>query len=290
MKILHVAVFTERSTNVWQANAFEELGHQVIRYDYRQKARDLDGSLTSNNVKRDNDLINLCNRECPDIILFSKCNQMDVRVVTACNKVGVTILWFMDDWHNINSELVEKIKECNYIFCSAPSGIAEANKYKKKVYRLQGGYASKVHYPINVPKNRDVCFIGSIHTNRKQFKDKVNFKLISGVYNKKHSKIVSGTKINLNFTDGDGVSNRVYKILAAKGFLLSLPWKTVEEDFEVGVDLVIFKTPEELKEKIKYYLKHEDERETIAEHGYKTVQKYDDHNYAKRILEVINAV
>lgn len=287
MKILHVAVFTARSTNVWQANAFEELGYDVIRYDYRAKARELDGSLTPINPKRDENLINLCSIEKPDIILFSKCNWMDVRVVKECNKVGKTVLWFMDDWHNINTELIEKIKESDYIFCSAPAGIATAKEHGKHAYRLQGGYDPKMHHAIDRPKKMDVCFIGSMHTNRKEFAKKVNFKIISGVYNEKHSKIVSETKINLNFTDGDGVSNRVYKIMAAKGFLLSIPWNTMEEDFEVGVDLDIFETSSELKEKIKYYLEHGEERERIAQHGYETAKGFDNLNYAKKILEVI---
>ncbi len=39
MKILHVAVFTPQSTNVGQADGFESLGHEVIRYDYRAMAK-----------------------------------------------------------------------------------------------------------------------------------------------------------------------------------------------------------------------------------------------------------
>ena len=40
MKIMYVAVFTETSTNTPQANAFEKLGHNVIRYDFKEKLKE----------------------------------------------------------------------------------------------------------------------------------------------------------------------------------------------------------------------------------------------------------
>ena len=64
MKILHVAVFTPNSTNVWQADGFEALGHEVIRYDYRARITAL-----SSYKNRDLELITLCQIEKPDIII-----------------------------------------------------------------------------------------------------------------------------------------------------------------------------------------------------------------------------
>lgn len=291
MKILHVAVFTSKSTNVWQADAFEDLGHEVIRYDYRAKARELDGSLTSNNPKRDNDIINLCRKEKPDIILFSKCNWLDVHVVKECGKIGTTVLWYMDGIYSMDKELVDKMKHSNYVFCAIKDCAFEAKKHCQNSYRhpCGGGFDSRIHYPIDVPKIRDVVFIGNVHSYvlpyRAQFKKEVNFDIINGVYNKKHSRVVSETRINLCFTAGGGVSNRLYKLLAARGFVLTMPWDTMLEDFEPGKDFDVFSTPAELNDKIKYYLKNEDEREVIASYGYRTVQKYSYINYAKFMLE-----
>ena len=287
MKILHVAVFTHQSTNVWQADAFENLGHRVIRYDYRQKAKELDGKLGNENPKRDEHLIVLCKEERPDIILYSKCNQMDVRVIEEGSKIGKTVLWYMDFNDNINSELIDKFKTCNYVFCSRWDGLNVARQYNNNVYRLQGGYNPKVHYPIDVPKVRDVVFIGKSRSDRTVYQKETGFEIINGVYNEDHSKIVSETKINLSFTEGDGVSNRIYKIMAAKGFVLTQPWYNMEEDFEVGKDFDIFISLEHLKKQIKYYLENENKRESIAKHGYKTVQKYDNTNYARKIIGVM---
>lgn len=284
MKILHVAVFTSKSTNVWQADGFEVLGHEVIRYDYRVIAKKY------GIMKRDDHLITLCRVKKPDIILFSKCNKMDVRVVKECNKVGTTILWMMDSISHLDKELVDKMKYSSYVFCAGRDFTLEAKKYCQNSYRhpCGGGFDSRIHYPINVPKIRDVAFIGNVYryilSYRKKFKRKVNFSIIKGVYGKDHSRVVSETKINLCFTTGEGASNRLYKLLAAGGFVLTMPWVAMEEDFSPGKDFAVFTTPSELKEKIKYYLKNEKEREKIALQGYKTVQKYDYINYAKFIL------
>lgn len=284
MKILHVAVFIFRSTNVWQAAGFESLGHTVIRYDYRALVK------TYGMSRRDDHLITVCRKERPDIILFSKCNLMDVRVVKECNKVGTTVLWYVDDSdpRNWNAELIDKMKQCDYVFCSVKERVEAARKYCKNSYRLQGGYDPSVHYPMSLPKKRDVTFIGTLRPEKRIFMCGWNFDIVTGVYNEDHSRIVSETKVNLSFTHGGGTSNRLYKLLAAKGFVLTQPWDGMEEDFEVGRDFAVFTSPKDLKEKIVYYLTHEDEREQIAEHGYETVKKYDNINYARRILEIVS--
>jgi len=287
MKILHVAVFTPESTNVWQADAFEELGCEVIRYDYRQRARDLDGGIHSINPNRDAELIEVCKRELPDLVLFSKCNKLHINVVKECNKVCKTALWYMDPRGNIDGELIEKMKYCHYVFTSRWDAVRVAEKYNRNVYRIHEGYDPKVNKPFNIPKIRNVCFIGNLRSYRYAYYKEIKFDVVSNAFREEHAKIVSETKINLNFTEGDGTSDRTYKVLAAKGFLLTMPWENMEEDFEVGEDLDIFTSPKNLKEQIEYYLIYDEERERIAEHGYNTVKKYDNINYARSILSVI---
>lgn len=287
MKILHVAVFTPTSTNVWQADAFEVFGHKVIRYDYRQRACVLDGGVGTTNPQRDKELIELCKIEKPDLILFSKCDKMDAVVVKECRKIGKTALWYMDPAGNINSELVLKIQNSDFVFSWRWDGVKEGLKYCKNTYRIYEGYDSKINYKMDVPKIRDVCFIGHMRGIRNTYREAVKFEILTGVYGKDHTRAVSETKINLNFTEGDGASDRVLKVLATGGFLLTNPWEKMENDFEVGKDLQIFTNVNELEQLIKYYVKNDDERETIALHGMETVKQYDDINYARSILEVV---
>jgi len=282
MRILHVAVFTPESTNVWQADAFESLGHEVIRYDYRAMVRKY------GNVERDKHLISLCRNENPDFSLFSKCNNMDIKVVEECGKIGKTVLWYMDSVDNINAELIQKMQKSDYIFSGGWDGYDEGLKYNKNTFRIHEGYNPKTNYPMDVPKVHDVCFIGELRANRAVFRREVSFDVVTGAFNEDHARVVSETKINLNFTIGGGTSDRTYKVLAAKGFLLTEPWNKIKEDFEIGEDLDVFTSPKNLQERVEYYLEHEEEREKISEHGYNTVQKYDNISYAKKILEIVS--
>ena len=74
--------------------------------------------------------------------------------------------------------------------------------------------------------------------------------------------------------------------MGAGGFLLTMPWTELAEDFIPGLQLEVFNSPKELKEKIKYYLAHEEERLKIANEGRKAALTRDHVNYARRILEV----
>lgn len=166
-----------------------------------------------------------------------------------------------------------------------------AKSYCNRCYRLQGGFDSKIHVPMNLPKTRRAVFIGEvknyIYPYRKEYYNIVKIEIIQGVYGLEHSKIVSETKVNINLSNGQGVSNRLYKLLASNGFVISTPYNSMMEDFTPGKDFIIADSPSDMKEKVEYYASNDNERETIASSGYKTVQKYNDINYAKRILEEV---
>jgi spore maturation protein CgeB len=64
----------------------------------------------------------------------------------------------------------------------------------------------------------------------------------------------------------------------------------MEKVFKVNEEIICFKTIEELKRLIQYYLKHTDERAQIAEAAFHRVKK--EHTYdirAKQILQMITS-
>ena len=279
MKIIFVAVFNYNSTNVSQADGFRKNGCEVIEFNYREIAGRV------GDKERDEILIRLCWEEKPDAVVFSKCNEIAYRVVSECNRVSKTVLWYMDPMGNFTNPLKEKIKLSSYTFCALQEPFREAKKIGgDKVFFLHEGYDHTSNYPVETEYKRDYCFIGDARGWRMKYVQALNIPLIQNAYGKEHSQVVSETRINLNFTQG-GTSDRTYKVLASKGFLLTEPWENMEEDFKIGEDLDIFRSVDELRLKIDYYLKHEKERLDIAEHGYKTVQKFDRINWAKKIIE-----
>ena len=75
------------------------------------------------------------------------------------------------------------------------------------------------------------------------------------------------------------MKGRVFDLTAAKTFLLEEEGIETREFFENGKDIVMFSSKEDLLEKVKYYLAHDEERERIAEAGYKkTTTLYNSRN------------
>lgn len=104
-------------------------------------------------------------------------------------------------------------------------------------------------------------------------------------------KIFHYSKINLNPTAKgirSGISQRVWDVLGAGGFLLCNAQEEVLQAFKPGVELEVYHSLEELTEKAAYYLSHFKERERIAQQGLYRVEKY--HTYEKRIAKLLETV
>ena len=81
---------------------------------------------------------------------------------------------------------------------------------------------------------------------------------------------------------------RTFEVSACGGFLLSVRTDEAKSFFEEDREAAYFSSPEELKEKIDFYLKNDGLRKQIAEAGYKKLVD-SDYSYtdrAKKIIEV----
>jgi len=284
MKIMYVAVFTETSTNTPQANSFEKLGHDVIRYDFKEKLKEFgEGNL------RDENIINTCVSEKPDLLLFSKGIGIDISVIITCQDICPVVLWYMDPMVNVDEELLEKIDKVNFVFYTAPTVFNKLKEKNKNSYLIHEGYEPTIHkFYDKIDKVYNVSFIGALKEHRSQYHQSYNFNCFSDKYNRDHCKVINQTRINLNFTNNrEGTSDRAYKIMGSGGFLLTEYWNDLEKDFKPDHDLVIFTNESEFKEKIEEYLENWQKRKHIARNGLSTVQKYTVEEWAKFIIKQV---
>jgi spore maturation protein CgeB len=103
-------------------------------------------------------------------------------------------------------------------------------------------------------------------------------------------KMYSRTKINLGFssvgnthqTDQRIVQIRLrdFEVPMSGGFYMVEYMEELEEFFDIGQEIVCYTSREELVDKIKYYLRNEDEREAIRVKGYERCQR--DHTWHRR--------
>lgn len=100
--------------------------------------------------------------------------------------------------------------------------------------------------------------------------------------------IFHNSKINLNITSKSirsGLPLRIFDILGCGGFLLTNFQPELPEFFVPGEDLVYYENLDDLADKSDYFLRHEAERQEIAENGFKTIQKY--HTYPIRLMQMM---
>ena len=89
-------------------------------------------------------------------------------------------------------------------------------------------------------------------------------------------KVFSMSKVNLNISSvsiHSGIPQRVWDILAVGGFCMTDYRPEIEEYFEPGRDLVVYRDEEELLMLVDYYLRHERERVQIGINGYRKVKE-----------------
>lgn len=108
------------------------------------------------------------------------------------------------------------------------------------------------------------------------------------------AKVISSSAISLNphhpLNDINGVNRRTYDIAACRGFQLTEYKADMERVFKVNKEIVCYKSIDELKKLIVYYLRHPDERAQVADAAYQRVIK--EHTYdirAKQILQMITS-
>jgi len=108
-----------------------------------------------------------------------------------------------------------------------------------------------------------------------------------GVWDENYRRLISRTKINLSIdwrTDITGFwSDRISQIQGDGGFVLARYVVGMERAFGPDKETCVYwNTVDDCVEKIKYYLKHKEERDEIAERGYEWAKRYMTFDYRVR--------
>ena len=170
----------------------------------------------------------------------------------------------------------------------------------------------------NLPKDIDISFIGALGGRAGRL-DYIKYLSDNGMHVEtfggdsfngqitfeKKIEIINRSKINLDFngTSEETRLNRKHQINTRKkqikgkcfehtvcgSFTLCEYAPGLEHFFEVGKEIDVFYNKEELLEKVKYYLKHEEERESIARRGYERAKRdYDAKLAVPKLLSTID--
>lgn len=168
----------------------------------------------------------------------------------------------------------------NYAFKKIDMTTEEKKLYSSDVVFV-GGQTPPRRKVIDAISNMDVDIkvFGPKWQRYYLFKPQVlrNIKGI-GLYGDELVKHYIASKIVLNisgwFTEkAYEINQRIFDVPACGGFLLTDYMDELESFFKIGEEIEVYRTMEELIDKIQFYLRHEDIRERIAIKGYERVQR-----------------
>ena len=168
----------------------------------------------------------------------------------------------------------DSLSDLNLIFSVTTLGFKIAQKQRRRIL-------------IDLSKHHDV----SIYTNSKT-SDLIRVKNKGSVdYWSEMPFVFRDSKINLNMTIPNiksGVPLRIYDILGAGGFCLTNFQAELPMFFENEKHMVWYYSNEDLYEKVDYYLRHDDERNRIAQSGREFVRE--NCGYEARIEEILEVI
>lgn len=234
--------------------------------------------------------------------------------------------YMIDDFMNPNHktrQIIKTIPLYDYYIVNRTANVEELKQYGcKNPICIFMTYESKFHYPRiitdedKIKLGGDVGFIGTYEDERaesicfladhgvyvrvwgngweklKNYSSHLHIEG-KGLYNDNFCKAIGAFKINLGFLrkkSRDLHTTRSSEIPACGGFMLAERTDEHLAMFKEGKEAAFFSSNEELLEKCKYYLEHEEERVAIAEAGRKRciASDYSNEGMIKKVLKIIN--
>ena len=110
-------------------------------------------------------------------------------------------------------------------------------------------------------------------------------------YRHKLRDVYRDIRINVNVTSCQmpaAVNQRVFDIPCAGSFVISDAQKDLYDLFEIGKEAIVYESLDDLKEKIRFYKTHEEERRRIIDAAQKRI--LGEHIYAKRISDLLRFI
>ncbi|HSU72664.1 MAG TPA: glycosyltransferase [Candidatus Binatia bacterium] len=304
--------------------ALERLGHEVIPFN--QRALQLH-RFPAGRAFLGRHLLALARRKQPDVLLVDKGESIPPGTVTAIGKEGIkTACWMLDDPFGTDNSMnaLSNIAEYDGFFCFDSTYLPELKKINPGSYFLPCAVDPSMHREIIPERERaekyDISFIGSHYPNRQEFltrladlplniwgyrwKEKTQGtplapRVHAEVYrqDKRENdlratcRLFNETKINLNvhFTHSKRSPNlRAFEIPATKSFELCDYLPDLEQLFVIGKEIAVYRSADDCRRRIRYYLDHPDERRKIARAGYKRVLA--EHTFDHRMRTLLSTL
>lgn len=166
-------------------------------------------------------------------------------------------------------------KRADYAFCAQKQAVIDMKRDGVSNPIWLPHAFEPLAYPKseNFTKHFDACFIGHVNSRNREdalerlFREFPNFDYGQALF-EDVARRFGNSKIVFNIAMKDDTNMRCFEALGTGSFLLTDRVAHIEELFEDKKHLVLYEGLDDMVEKANYYLKHEDERNAIAQAGY----------------------
>lgn len=302
-------------------SALDGMGHDVVAFDFMQREREVGKAA----MRRE--LVAAAAEAKADVAFFCLfTDELDTSTIESVRREGgaPTVNWFADDhWrfdiftrHVAGAFDLAVTTDADSLPKYEAHGLGNVllsqwacNRYAYS--RVEGGLA------------HDVTFVGQPHGTRPAIIERIReaghpvecwgFGWPSGKLD--HDEMVrvfSQSRVNLNLSNSSTPPNTVrarvgrllgrgpkgpqpaqikgrnFEVPGCGGFLLTERVPHLERYFELGSEIAVYDSTEDLVEQVGHWLEHEEERSAVAEAGYRRVLA--EHTYDHRFDEIFRTV
>ena len=271
-------------------------------------------------------LFSVCSEFEPDVIVAVKAAWLDRASVEALRRGGRTVLVNVltdSPFNNLVAARGWSHALLAYDICASTKSLLnpelEAFGCRQVTY-LPFAYEPANHFPeaplSDAERQQfscDVAFMGMQDPDRQVYLERLaaalpqlSFNLYGGgwertplarfargmAFGRDYRLAVAGARVVLTFPrwlNQDTISMRTFEVPAMGGFLLAARTASQTEMLQDGVDAAYFDDPDDLVEKVRYYVDHEDERAAIARAGHSRITT-GANTYADRLRSLLQLV
>lgn len=301
-------------------SSLEGMDHRLTAFDFLGRAR------RGGVARMRSDLIDLAAEAKPDLAFFVLyTDQLDTKTIEAVGQAGAcpTVNWFADDHWRFEDFTRHMAPAFDLAVTTDPDSLPKYQLLKDTRVHLSQWACNRYAYGrATTELGHDVTFVGQPHGDRRQTVAKLEdaglpvecwgFGWPAGQL--EHEQMVdvfasSGINLNLsNSSELTGLKARLRRLLRFRpptprppqikgrnfevpgcgGFLLTERVPHLERYFELDREVAVFDTADDLVDKVRFWLEHDDERRQIADAGYRRVMS--EHTYDHRFAAIFEAL
>lgn len=291
--------------------SLKQMGHEVELFDYMGEMQAL-GKESMNHK-----LLARAQEWRPTVTLFSLyTDQFEPAVIDRLREYTTTLCFFHDDTWRVE---YSRYWARHFDFFTTPDVHGEM-KYRElglfNAIHFPFGCNEQIFRKMDVSKKYDVSFVGAWHPYREWLikrleKDGVNVKIAGhrwpdGEINQDGMvRLFNESRINLNLSNSaswdaryltssprafinrlrskkniEQMKARIFEVSGCGAFQLSYYVEGLAHCYDIDREISVYADADDLVEKVKFYLTHEELRESIAEAAYKRTLK--DHTFDQR--------